>query len=205
MALFAVAPLAALPWLQGFFAPFASTDETSHDVVAELGEWRQLDEECTAGAYTGGMTLTADLAPSVPGVERVLASYTQGLVVLDHERHVIAEAAGFECEGSADELVAITAGDAAIDAPVVALAATMGGRGENITMLMLYRVSNGGELQPIFSGEVERHAEKTTRTGVVTLIPGGLVHQDPTGFTSLWIYEPEQGRYIQQLATRPNV
>jgi hypothetical protein len=55
----------------------------------------------------------------------------------------------------------------------------------------------------VFIGEVERHENDTTRTGIVTLVPGGLVYQAPTGDTSLWVWDPEQGRYISELTTRP--
>lgn len=201
MSVLALAPLAALPWLQGFFAPSASTDEGSHEVVAELGEWRAADDSCVGASY-GGLSLTADLGAG-EGDERVLASFTQGLVVLDSERHMIAQAPGFECEGSADELVALATGDAGIGQPIVALAATAGGRAESMTWLTLYRVAGSGELQPVFIGEVERHENDTTRTGIVTLVPGGLVYRAPTGDTSLWVWDAEQGRYISQLTSRP--
>lgn len=201
MSLFALAPIAALPWLQGFFAPSGATEATSHHVVAELAEWRVPDENCAAAAY-GGLSLEADVAPG-EGNEKILASYTQGVVILDREGHMLAHAPGFECEGSADELLAIATGEASIGVPVVAVAATTGGHSENLTFLTLYRVSNGGELQPIFIGEVERHLDRTTRTGVVTLIPGGLVYRDPGGFVSLWVYDETLGRYTEQLTTRP--
>jgi hypothetical protein len=203
MSLLALAPLAALPWLQGFFTPAATAEGSSHDVVAELAEWQVPDENCVGAAY-GGMSLVADLTAS-PGDERVLASYTQGVFVLDAERNsVLARAPGNECEGSADELVAIAAGDGAIGVPLVAVAASTGGRNENLTWLTLYRVGEGGALAPVFVGEVERHVGRTTRTGTVTLIPGGLVHRDPAGFTSLWTYDGGLGRYVEQLITRPS-
>ena len=201
MTLFALAPIAALPWLQGFFAPSASTEEGSHQVVAELGEWLAPDESCVGASY-GGLSLSVDLGAG-EGEERVLASFTQGLVVLDHERHLIAQAPGFECEGSADELVAIASGDALVGTPIVALAATAGGRAESMTWLTLYRVAGSGELQPVFIGEVERHEDQVTRTGVVTIIPGGLVYRTPSGISSLWVWDPELGRYIEQFVPHP--
>lgn len=203
MTLLALAPVVALPWLHGFFTPSGVSESSSHEVVAELGEWRPADEGCVAGSF-GGMSVTAELDGN-PGEERVLASYTQGLVVLDSERHMIAHAPGFDCEGSADELVAIATGDAAIGAPVVVLAATSGGRNLSMTWMTIYRVSNGGELQPVFIGEVERHDGSTTRTGTVTVVPGGLVHRDPAGSLSLWVYDAALGRYVQELSTRPFV
>jgi hypothetical protein len=202
MSLLALAPLAALPWLQGFFTPAASSEGSSHDVVAELAEWQVPDENCVGAAY-GGLSLVADLT-AAPGDERVLASYTQGVIVLDAHRQLIARAPGNECEGSADELVAIAAGDGAIGVPLVALAATSGGRNESLTWMTLYRVGDAGQLTPVFVGEVERHVSRTTRTGTVTLIPGGLIHRNPTGFTSLWTYDGELGRYVEQFTTRPS-
>ena len=196
-----LAPVAALPWLQGFFVPYAATERGSPDVIAELAQWRAPAANCVGDAY-GGLSLRVDLAPTA-GRERIVASYSQGMFVLDAENHVLAQATGFACQGASDELVAIAAGDAAIGTPVIALAATSGGRVESTTWLTLYRVSNGGELQPVFIGEVERHANQTTRTGTVTLIPGGLVYLDPAGTLSLWTYDAELGRYVERLTNRP--
>lgn len=196
-------PLAALPWLQGFFAPQGVSEQGSRDVLAELAEYREPMDDCVATAY-GGLELEADVTPAVEGDERVLASFTQGVFVFDRERHLLAQAPANECEGSSDELVALAAGDASIGTPVVALAATSGGRAESVTWLTLYRVANGGELQPIFIGEVERHAGDTTRTGIVTTIPGGLVYRDPQGAVGLWLYDSELGRYVELFTSRPN-
>jgi hypothetical protein len=203
MSVLVLAQLAALPWLQGFFAPEASTETGTADVLAELGEWGEADGSCIAAAY-GGLSLTADVS-IVPGTERVLASFTQGVVVLDHENHIVARAPGFDCEGSEDELVGLAAGPAGIAEPLVALAATSGGHNETMTWLTLYRVANSGELQPVFMGEVERHRGDTTRTGVVTMVPGGLVYRAPSGGSSLWVYDAELGRYVESLSpSRPN-
>jgi len=195
--------LAALPWLQGFFAPTSETEQGSRDVLAELAEWRDPVDDCVASAY-GGLEMRADVSAN-EGEERVLASYTQGVFVLDRDRHLLAQAPGVECAGSSDELVAMAAGDAAIGTPVIALAATTGGRTENVTWLTLYRVADSGELQPVFVGEVERHQGDTARTGVVTLIPGGLVYRDTRGSIGLWLYSSELGRYVELFTGRPNV
>jgi hypothetical protein len=195
-----LAPLVALPWLQGFFRPQGETEQGSRDVIAQLAEWADPVEGCVASAY-GGLSLRADVSAAA-GPELILASYTQGVFVLDGDRHVLAQAPGFGCQGSSDELVAIAAGDAAIGVPLVVLAATTGGHAENVTWLTLYRVADDGVLQPVFVGEVERHEGDTTRTGTVTLIPGGLVHRDPSGSVGLWIYDPELGRYVEQLSSR---
>ena len=190
--------IVALPWLSGF-EPVAVTDESARDVQAELAEWQgAADERCVATAY-GGLRLTADVAPAL-GDETVLASYTQGLLVVGHDGQALARAPGFDCYGSADELVALAAGDAGLAMPVIALAATSGGRAENATWLALYRVGDNGELAPIFSAIVERHAGHQTRTGVVMLFPGGLVYRSPDGGSSLWLYERDAGRYVEQMA-----
>jgi hypothetical protein len=192
--------LAALPWLQGFFEPEGVVEQGSRDVVAELANWREPAEECAASAY-GGLRLSADVSEA-KGTEEIIASYTQGVFVLAGDRRLIAQAPPFECEGSADELIAIAAGNAAIGTPVIALAASSGGRTASVTWLTLYRVATDGVLQPIFAGEVERHHDDTTRTGIVTLVPGGLVHRDPQGTLGIWIYDAKLGRYIEQTTTR---
>lgn len=179
--------LVALPWLQGF-QPQAVTDHPSRAVTQELSEYRPADEGCVASAY-GGLSLDT---PS----GRVVASFSQGVFVLDKDRHLVAQVPGLPCNGSADELVALASGDAWIGKPVIVLAATTGGRAESVTWLSLYRVSDGGALEPVFTGAVERHEGRQTRTGVVTVIPGGLIYHAPEGTTSVWIYDGS--RYVQQ-------
>jgi hypothetical protein len=194
--------VATLPWLQGVFVPQAASEQGDRDVIAELAEWQEPGEDCTASAY-GGLSLRADVS-EVDGEERIVASFTQGVFVFDHERHLLAHAQPFACAGAADELVAIAAGDASIGAPVIALAASSGGRNESVTWLTLYRVANDGVLQPIFNGEVERHAGERTRTGVVTLVPGGLVYRDTRGGIGLWLYDAVLGRYVELFTSLPN-
>ncbi|HEX5061925.1 MAG TPA: hypothetical protein VFV99_21300 [Kofleriaceae bacterium] len=194
---------AALPWLQGFFAPTSETEQGSRDVLAELAEWHEPVDDCSASAY-GGLEMRADVSAS-EGQERVLASYTQGVFVFDRDQHLLAQAPAFACAGSSDELVAMAAGDASIGTPVIALAATTGGRATNVTWLTLYRVAGSGELQPVFNGEVERHDGDTARTGVVTLIPGGLIYRDTRGSIGLWLYSTELGRYVELFTSQPNV
>jgi hypothetical protein len=194
-----VATAAALPWLQGFDAT-AVTDRTTTDVADELADWEP-SEACPADAY-GGLELDADLVPAA-GDERVIATFSRGLAVLDRDGHAIASAPGLPCEGSADELLALAAGDAWIGTPVLALAATTGGHRESSTWLTLYRVA-GADLVPIFSGEVERHAGHTTRTGTVMLFPGGLVYRAPSGEAQIWRYDPEHGRYVNGRTLAPS-
>ena len=56
-------PLAALPWLQGFFAPQGVSEQGSRDVLAELAEYREPMDDCVATAY-GGLRLQADVTPA---------------------------------------------------------------------------------------------------------------------------------------------
>lgn len=186
-------PLAALPWLSGFDAT-AVADRPSPEVTDALAAWHEIDPACVDAVY-GGLELDADLAPA-PGTETVLASFSQGVAVLDRDGRLVARAPGFACAGSADELVAVAAGDAWIGHPVIALAATTGGHAESLTWLSLYRVA-GGELVPVFTGVVEEHDGRRTRTGAVLVAPGGLIYQAPAGDTSVWSYDPARGRYVE--------
>ena len=57
----------------------------------------------------------------------------------------------------------------------------------------------------MFTGEVERHAGRTTKTGTVTVVPGGLIYQPPIGEVSVWLYDESLGRYVQRDQDRPSV
>lgn len=142
MLLASLAPVAALPWLQGFFAPAPVQDAR----VAE-----QLQHEV--------------LAP--------------------HEN-----------------LVASAAGESATGDALIAAATTSGTRRDSSTLLTLYRVREDGAFAVVFSAAVEEHLvvrqDATTRTGIVTLIPGGLIYRDPSGIASLWLYDEGAGRYVEQ-------
>lgn len=175
-----------LPWLLGF-APDAVADHPSRAVAAEVSEWKAVDDRCVASAY-GGLALDH-------GDTRVVASYSQGVFVLGKDRHLIARAPGFACAGSADELVGLETGEAWIGTPVIALAQTTGGHAESVTQLLIYRVADDGTLEPVFTAPVERHANHQTRTGTVTIVPGGLIYRAPEGTTSIWIYDG--AHYVQ--------
>jgi len=175
-----------LPWLLGF-APDAAADHPSPAVAAEVSEWKAPDDRCVATSY-GGLAVDR-------GDTRIIASYTQGVFVLGKDRHLIARAAGFACAGSADELVGLETGEAWISTPLIALAATTGGRTESVTQLLLYRAGDDGTLVPVFAAPVERHAEHQTRTGTVTVVPGGLIYRAPEGTTSIWTYNGQ--RYVE--------
>jgi hypothetical protein len=185
-------PLAALPWLSGFDAT-AIADHASPAVTDALAAWHEVDPACVDTVY-GGLALDADLAPA-PGTEKLLASFSQGIAVLDRDGGLVARAPGFACAGSADELVAVAAGDAWIGSPVIALAATTGGHAESLTWLSLYRVE-GDQLVSVFTGVVEDHDGHHTRTGAVLVAPGGLIYQAPSGATSVWSYDRTRGRYV---------
>jgi hypothetical protein len=178
--------LVAIPWLLGF-QPVAQTDAPTPAVAAEVSEWQRPDDRCTATAYGG---LAVDSAQS-----RIVASYSQGVFVLGADRHLIARAPGFRCMGSADELVGLETGDAWIGTPIVALATTSGGHAASETVLSLYRV-DADALEPIFTGVVERNESHTTRSGTVTIVPGGLIYHAPDGPTSIWIFNGT--RYVSQ-------
>ena len=175
-----------LPWLLGF-APDAAADHPSPAVAAEVSEWKAPDDRCVATAY-GGLAVDR-------GDTRIVASYSQGVFVLGKDRHLIARAAGFPCAGSADELVGLETGEAWISTPLIALAETTGGRTESVTQLLLYRVGDDGTLVPVFSAPVERHEQHQTRTGTVTIVPGGLIYRAPEGTTSIWTYNGQ--RYVE--------
>ena len=183
----------ALPWLHNF-SPTAETSEATLSVIARMAEWRAADRSCSATAY-GGLAIVAEVAPA-PGIETVLVSFTQGVLVVDARATVIASAPPLACHGSADELEAIAAGDAQIGEPVIALAVTAGGHRASATWLVLYRV-DGGVLSPIFTRIVEDHTGDRTRVGEVTLLPGALVYRAPSGGRTLWTYDVDQHRYVQ--------
>jgi hypothetical protein len=137
----------------------------------------------------------------VTGDQRIVASFERGIVVFDHDQPKL-QAPGFTRQGSADEILAVATGDAWIGTPVLALAATSGGHNENTTWLTLYRLDT---LAPVWSGEVERHEDHVTRTGVVVLFPGGLVYRSPDGAMQTYRFDKDQNRYINRGSFGPEV
>lgn len=182
-----------LPWLRNFAAS-AEAAEAKSGVVTRMAKWRDPDPSCSASAY-GGLEITADVA-GAPSDEKVLASFTQGVLVLDAQGELLASATAPACQGSADELEAIAAGDAHIDRPVIALAVTVGGHREASTWLVLYRVV-GGVVAPAFAGVVEERVGDQRRIGEVTLLPGALLYRAPSGTQRLWVYSAERQRYVE--------
>lgn len=197
------APPAArgLPWLHNF-SPAAEASGASPSVIARMAEWRAADPSCSATVY-GGLHLVAEVAEA-PGFETVLASFTQGVLVLDARAALLASAPPLGCQGSADELEALAAGDAQIGEPVIALAATAGGHRESATWLVLYRVA-GGVVAPIFAAIVEDHTGDRTRVGEVTLLPGALAYRAPSGVRTLWTYDGDAHRYVAAQGAGPGV
>lgn len=185
--------LRGLPWLHGFVAVAEAAGPRS-DVVGRMARWRDPDASCAAASY-GGMAITADVART-RGAEEVLASFTQGVLVIGADGTLLASATALPCQGSADDLEGLAAGDADIDRPVIALAVTTGGHRLSQTWLVLYGVT-GGVVAPLFTGKVEDRAGDRTRTGAVTLLPGALLYREPAGTQTMWVYSGEQQRYMQ--------
>src|SRR5262249_6762012 len=111
----------ALPWLHNFAAT-AESGVAMPGTVARMNRWRPADTDCSGASY-GGLSIVADVAEA-RGTEEVLASYTQGVLVIDANGRLIASATAPACRGSADEIEAIAAGDAQIGRPVIAMAMT---------------------------------------------------------------------------------
>ncbi|MBS1118425.1 MAG: hypothetical protein H6Q90_653 [Deltaproteobacteria bacterium] len=191
----------AIPWLLGF-APAASSDAISASVSQRLATWQDCDEPCPD---LGGIEITADVARA-DGPETVLGSYTRGFVVLDHAGHVLARASGLAATGSADELLAISAGDAMLGTPVIAVSARVGGRRESSVWLELYAVGGEQKLQRLFEAVVEEDEDQAVRRGSVILLPGSLLYLAPGAVTpELWTFDREAGRYRRRTApSRPS-
>lgn len=189
----------ALPWLHNFAAA-AESGVATPGTVERMSRWRPADVNCNGVAYSG-LSIVADVAEA-RGTEQILASYTQGVLVVDAAGHLIASATAPACRGSADEIEAIAAGDAQIGRPVIAMAMTTGGQRESSTWLVLYEVV-GGVVAPVFSGMVEERHDDHSRTGDVTLLPGALMYRAPSGSQTLWTYSDEQQRYIELAMVTP--
>jgi len=192
-----------VPWLRGFPTD-AFTDEASAAAEARLREWQRPDaaqaEDCTTTSQ-GALALVADVSPA-PGAETVLASYTLGIVVLDARGHQLASTPPLACRGSVDAIEHIAAGDLHLDAPVIALAATAGGRAERTTWLYLL-VVRGERLAPIFAAPVEEWRGPEVSTGELSLQPdGALRYRAPDGALGLWTYDRAAGRFVLRRSLR---
>jgi hypothetical protein len=188
-------PTPSIPWLHGLANPISS-DRASDEVARRIDTWSgysDVDPECSTGAHPG-IAIDADVAPPA-GDETILVSLAHGLVVVDREGKLVTEAPGYHCNGTADELEAIAAGDA-FGARTIAIAATSGGHNESSTWVSLFRI-DGRRLDPVFTGTVEERRGDTTASGAIFLVPNALLYRHPRGQTSLWIYNPEARAYVQ--------
>lgn len=132
-----------------------------------------------------------------PAFDAIVANQLQHQVLAHHEN-----------------LVASAVGETATGESLIAAATTSGTSPDSSTVLTLYRVRRDGAFAVVFSAAVEEHVrlrqEATTRTGIVTLIPGGLIYRDPSGVASLWLYDAAEARYVEQrfnaaVSPRPSV
>jgi hypothetical protein len=180
-----------VPSLHGVVVISAS-DHATPAVIDRIAEWVPARADCVANAY-GGIELSADVA-TAPGTETILASFSQGVIVLAADGHRIATAPGFDCMGSQDDLVAVEVVRTTLDRPLIAVVATQGGRRENATWLELFAVGASDRLDRLFVGEL----------GDVTLMPGGLVYRHPTEGVSMWRYDARLG-YVRWRTLKPTL
>ncbi len=188
---------APIPWLSGF-APADSSEVESAEVQERIAAITGSDDAAGYGGLEVHARLGSDGASST-----VLASVHQGLVVLDERGRVVARAPGVAPEDSADDLVALAAGDGQLASDVIALARTTGGHRTSTTDLALYALGSEGELERLFDQPVEEHLGDHTRTGSVTLIPRALIYCAPGGGSSWWLYDAETHRYQRRGALEP--
>ncbi len=187
-----------MPWLHGLQKPVAS-DIASDEVARRMDSWSVLadvDPECSPGTYPG-IAIASDVAPA-PGIEIVMASLSHGVIVVDSEWRLIAEAPGYVCDddGSVDELESVAAGSA-FGAPTIAIAATTGGHYETSTWVSLFRVGHAGQLDPVFTGTVEIRRGDDVETGGIFLLPGALIYRHPEGKPAFYYYNPVVRAYLQ--------
>ncbi len=168
-----------MPWLQGV-SPIAESDT----VMPGVGERMQHWQACDACVDRNGITIVAEVAADHPGTETILASYGMGIVVLDANQHVIATALGAEVNSSADQLVALVAGDASLGTPVIATTVRVGGHRTSKVWLHLDRVGTGTELVRMFSAVVEVQDGDEVTTGRIAIDATGLRYLAPHATTT---------------------
>lgn len=180
-----------MPWLHGF-ATSGISDVPARGVSDRVQRYARCDD-CVE---MDGIEVTANVVPGAPDAT-ILATFSQGVVVVDGEGRLIATGPGYEPSGSADELLAVATGDAAIGTPVIAIAARRGGHRASEVWLELYRVDSTAKLARLFAGKVEEKEDNFDRIGSVTIVPGGLIHRTPRSQTAdLWQFDPHAGRYL---------
>ena len=179
------------------------TETGASDVVERMSRWAPPDTDCAGGQY-GGLELKADVVGSSVE-ETILASYTQGVIVLDRENMPIASAPGYPCEGSADAIESIAVGHAFLEAErTIAMTVTSGGRREQMTVLALFRVGFGGRLDPVFTASIEERRGGDVARGSVMLLPGALLYRRPGGRLALWVFDPVGRAYLFRGVIEPS-
>lgn len=175
-------PPQSMPWVSGLAVTAASDVETpdaGRRLAAILG-----------GEVRGAMSVPASFGT-------ILASYEQGVAVVDAHDHLIARAPAFAFEGSADDLVAIATGDAQLDKPVILLAITRGGHRESTTSLIVYQLAEDTRLDELFEGPIEERDGDETTSGTVTFVPHGLLYRSPHGSVHPWSFDPVRRKYVR--------
>jgi hypothetical protein len=180
----------ALPWLYNLDNV---TAVDAGDPMVAVAMEAEIDPSCDEG-MPSGLSLVADVAPAA-GPETILASFAHGVMVYGREGQLIASTPGFPCAGSADEIEVLAVGTA-FGVPTIVIAATTGGRREQLTWLGLYRIGLHGRLEAVFAGGVEYREDGIVRRGSVTILPEALLVRDPRGGVGLWVFDPSGGVYV---------
>jgi hypothetical protein len=158
------------------------TVATTRDGVTEL------PPGCTAESVTEH-ELVADVAPSA-GKETIRATFVDGIAVYDAEHQLVARSPGYECEGSADELVMLEAGSAFGEA-TIALAVRQGGHHHDEVALTLFRLDPHVGLKAAFTASVEERDGDDVKKGAIWMLPNGLVYRRPgLSPATVWTFDP---------------
>ncbi len=180
----------SLPWLVNFSdVSLTTADDRASSLPLDI--LADVDPSCAGVAY-GALALHVD---GFPGVSTVVASYAHGVIVTNAEGKTVATAPGYPCFGTADELEVVAVGRS-WGTPMIALVLTTGGRRETMTWVGFYRPGRHGQLEATFSGAVEKYEDGVVRRGRITLLPGALIHQDPSGVTVLWVFHQVPGVFM---------
>jgi hypothetical protein len=180
-----------MPWLYNF--EIDDADDAELDSVSSRIE--QLAGIPSHDGY-GGLEITAEISRG-RGPETVLASFQQGLLVVDRAGQVVARARGFKSEGSADDLVALAVGDGQLDEPMIALAVTTGGHRDSVTSIVLYQLGENGRLVQVFAKPIVDRDGDQTFEGAIVFAPRALRYRSPRGASSLWRFDPARGQYVE--------
>lgn len=172
----------------------ATSEEPSQVATRRLHDLQPTeDDTCGIGAYQA-IELVADVAPAA-GAETILASYANGIVVLDREGRLVASADGYRCDGSIDEVLGIAAGRA-FGTTTIMLLANTGGRREYSTFAGLFRIGHDKRLDRVFTATVEEHDGDDVRRGGIYMVPNGLVYRLPDGRVENFVFDPVGRVYV---------